>query len=635
MSYPLRKAVAVSVGLGALVLTFVAPAGAANVPVSQTLTAHLVTSSLPSQRAAGPVHQSLRVRNPAQYAADKAAANQRYNAWATGHPLATAFAPSLSTSIVSLNQPGLGAAEAGGSTPPDPTGAAGPNNYVEFVNSEIAVYNRSTLASPPVATATEDAFTHSSSTCDGQIKWDQAAQRFEYYSLDCAAAVGSEGFSFGWSKTSSPTPLTGASSNWCNYHVSTGAELYDYGKLGNSNAYMIIGANRFNDISGAYDASPIVAFPKPANGSTTCPSVSGTTFTPSTANEFTPEPANVFGSSNTGYVVAISGSLSNALRMYTVTTSTTSPFGPVLTDRGNISVPAFATPASVPQPAPAPSVDVLDSSDTRLTQANAVVDPALKTFGIWTQHTIAGPGGGPSVVRWYELKAGQSLPVQVGTVAGPSGEFAFNGAISPTKQGNAAAIDYNVGGSSNLVALMGQIHPIGAANGSMGSPAVLASSAAVDTDFSCPVVGGGRPCRWGDYAGASVDPSSYDAVFGTNMFNGPAAGGNAQWATENFRLLLPDELPTAAFTAAATPSPAPAHTESFNGSSSFDGTSKVYQDGHIVSWTWSFGDGSPAVTTTTATVQHTYAAAGSETVTLTVKDSDSQTSSVPQTITVG
>ena len=57
----------------------------------------------------------------------------------------------------------------------------------------------------------EDAFTGSTNTCDGQIKWDQAAQRFEYYSLDCAAAAGSNGFSFGWSKTASPTPLTGSS----------------------------------------------------------------------------------------------------------------------------------------------------------------------------------------------------------------------------------------------------------------------------------------------------------------------------------------------------------------------------------------------------------------------------------------
>ena len=117
------------------------------------------------------------------------------------------------------------------------------------MNSEIGVYNRTTLASPPVATASEDSFVASSSTCDGQIKWDQAAQRFEYYSLNCAASPGSEGINFGWSKTKTPTPLTGASSNWCKFHLPTGSALEDYGKLGNSNTSMIIGANEFNDAS--------------------------------------------------------------------------------------------------------------------------------------------------------------------------------------------------------------------------------------------------------------------------------------------------------------------------------------------------------------------------------------------------
>src|SRR6202023_1736248 len=110
--------------------------------------------------------------------------------------------------IVGLKKAGFKATnEPGGGTPPDTTGAIGPNYYLEFVNSEAVVYSRTTLASPPVSALTEDSFTGSTSTCDGQIKWDQQAGRWLYWSLDCGAATGSQGWSIGWSKTSSPLPL--------------------------------------------------------------------------------------------------------------------------------------------------------------------------------------------------------------------------------------------------------------------------------------------------------------------------------------------------------------------------------------------------------------------------------------------
>ena len=208
---------------GIAMLAFAAPVGASakSVPLAATLKASLVSAAPKPATAA--LSLPVRVQDPARYAREKAAAERAYGAWSVAH--SSVFGPGLptQTAIPALNKPGLSAAGAGGSTPPDTTGAIGPASYLEMVNSEIAVYSRSTLASPPISTAPEDTFVGSSSTCDGQIKWDNAAARFEYYSLDCAAAPGGEGFSFGWSKTSSPTPLTGASANWCRFHVPPGA----------------------------------------------------------------------------------------------------------------------------------------------------------------------------------------------------------------------------------------------------------------------------------------------------------------------------------------------------------------------------------------------------------------------------
>src|SRR5205807_9032496 len=126
-------------------------------------------------------------------------------------------------------------------------------------------------------------FVHSNSTCDGQIKWDQTAARWLYYSLDCAALASGQGFSFGFSKTSSPTPLptSTTSGNWCGYHVTTSSTLEDYGKLGNSDSQMIIGANEFSMPAGTFIDSAIITFPKPPNAKavTTCPAESGKIFT--------------------------------------------------------------------------------------------------------------------------------------------------------------------------------------------------------------------------------------------------------------------------------------------------------------------------------------------------------------------
>jgi hypothetical protein len=87
-----------------------------------------------------------------------------------------------------------------------------------------------------------------------------------------------------------------------------------------------------------------------------------------------------------------------------------------------------------------------------------------------------------------------------------------------------------------------------------------AASPAVDQDFTC---GDGPSCRWGDYAGASPDPTTTDVVWGTNQLNGTSQGaGDPSWTTRNFALQFggTDLPPTATadgfpFTSASTNPP--------------------------------------------------------------------------------
>ncbi|HEX4837899.1 MAG TPA: PKD domain-containing protein, partial [Solirubrobacteraceae bacterium] len=457
------------------------------------------------------------------------------------------------------------------------------------------------------------------STCDGQIRWDQQGRRWEYASLNCAAPSTEQGFNFGWSKTADPTNLK---TGWCKYHVNTEEFLVDYPKLGGDNDFLIIGANEFAMAKEEkYVGSSVVVIPKPAPGESSCTSslALGVFAVP----VFTPVPANLYGSSTTGYVVAAQTpeTTGKELALFTVTRS---PGGePELKGRA-VSVSSYSLPASVPQPG---TTDGLDSSDTRLTQAVATEDPARHEMAIWTQHTVAATLGAPSVVRWYELTAGSSVPVQEGTIAASGGNFAFNGAISPTAAGNGAVIDYNVGGEGLTAQLRAQSRGSTTPAGEMRGEVKLAESEAIDHDFSCPSakIFPSTSCRWGDYAGASPDPANIGVVWGGGQVTGPlpVAEFNAQWSTENFALNV-HAPPTASFSIGGT-APTAAAPIGFDSSASSD------PEGTIASYEWSFGDGTGATGEMPA---HAYSRPGVYAVKLTVRDDAGFTAKTEQNVTV-
>lgn len=629
---------------------FASPAAAApaarTLEPSRTLHPRLLAGPAPSssRRASGPATLPLRVPDPKAYAAAKATAKRRYQDWRQHHAqkLGDASAQSLPTDsltssapnplassgpspraglIEGFNQPGLIGNRANTEgTPPDTTGAIGPSDYIELVNSEMAIYSRANLQTP-LKTEGEDAFTGSTSTCDGQIRWDQQAGRWEYASLDCGETLG---YSFGWSKNADPV-----NGGWCKYHEPTGSVLYDYPKLGGNDNYLLIGANKFDRTSTEekYIGSSLLVIPKPPPGVETCPPAPAVT--EFSVPVFTPVPVNVFGASTAGYAVAADypteGNPSpNHLRLFTVT----KPLATPVVSESSVEVPSYTVPAGVPQPG---TTDEIDSSDTRLTQAVAAEEPLSHEIAIWTQHTVAATLFGPSIVQWFELKPNSSTPMQTGTIQAPEGNFAFNAAISPTIAGDSAVIHYNVAGPAMLVQLRAQSHVHGVPAGTTAGEVTLAQSSAIDKDFSCPsakIIPGASACRWGDYAGASPDPVNPEAVWGSGQFNGPLPAFEyaAQWRTENFELTA-DTPPVASFSA-SPPSPAPGEPVNFNGSGSGD------VDGTIVSYTWSFGDGSPPQTSTSATVSHTYASSGRYTVTLTVTDDKGLTGSTHRELTV-
>ena len=190
----------------------------------------------------------------------------------------------------------------------------------------------------------------------------------------------------------------------------------------------------------------------------------------------------------------------------------------------------------MPQPG---SNRVLDSLDTRLTQAVATSDPDVSgAKGVWTQHTVDGPGA-PSVVRWYELVpslcSGTTCPAaalkQAGTVSDAT-HYVFNAAISPTGNGQDAVVHYNLGSGSLLPQIRARWHAADMPAGATAGDILIGSSVAAAQDFSC----NPGPCRWGDYAGATPDPTRDDMVWASNQLLASPSGSNPRWTTRNFAI---------------------------------------------------------------------------------------------------
>jgi hypothetical protein len=437
-----------------------------------------------------------------------------------------------------LNQPGLSASDEGnGVTPPDTTGAIGPNFYMEFVNQFVGVFDRNTLSR--VAALDLASFVGAPSgltTTDVQIQWDPQSNRWIY------ALIGFQTSNnyvlFGWSKTADPSSLPGG---WCRYGVGTGSSLNDYPKLGHDANFITIGANVSSDTVPTYPfvTANIWAIPKPLAGDTSCSSpVSAWYFADAThllhnadgSLAFTPVPANTADGSSPGYIVGAhddSTAPQSKVMVWHIAP------GPTLVADGDVTVGTFSVPPSVPQPG---TTYLLDSLDGRLTQAVQLRDPSAGGVeAVWTQHTVAGASG-RAVVRWDEFAPSTLTVLQEGEI-GSTTDHIFNGAISPSSAGSDAGVFYNRGSGSTLALIGAQTRGSSTPLGQMDAgEVVLGTSATFDQETlfqgNCTT----NPCRWGDYSGASPDPSNAGVVWGSNQLAGPAFFGFAQWTTQNFAI---------------------------------------------------------------------------------------------------
>jgi len=439
-----------------------------------------------------------------------------------------------------------------GVTPPDTTGAIGPDRYIETVNTKYAIYSR---AGSLINSGSLSALTGISgglfgySLSDPQMMWDAKTGRFYYSAVYYDLFLSSVGLAVGWSKTATPT----SSSDFCQYAIDFGGELPDYPKLGDSSDFLLYGYNLYGNSASTYDGSAFVTLNKPQSGSTCAPTNTFSLYTSGVLHNAdgslaaTPVPANLVDDSNgAGYVVANADltdltahpSGADFASLYAVTTNGTDANGisiPSLVGPTNVSVPTYAMPANAPEQG---SPYLLDTLDGRFEAAVAATDPGHGgKIALWTAHAVFGGAG--TEERWYEIDPTAGSLFQSGA-ATSSSLFIWNGAISPDRANSGTSASFGdsmaMSVSTSSAVTFPAINILWKKGANSQSPLTsLVQATGANVDSSCSNT---SPCRWGDYSGASADPAATGTtgtVWLANQYNvASGSSSDTDWRTRVF-----------------------------------------------------------------------------------------------------
>jgi fibronectin type 3 domain-containing protein len=452
----------------------------------------------------------------------------------------TAAGPLISTTAGN-NFDGVGA---NGSAPPDTNGAVGATQFVEWVNTEFAVYNKSTgaLEYGPVSgnTLWNGFGGPCQTTNDGDpiAQYDKAANRWVMTQL----ANTSNGPPFYQCFAVSTTSDAMGSYNRYSF---TFNDLNDYPKLAvwPDGYYMSFNMFHKNFIFFSFVGAQPCAFDRNAmlNGSlgtVVCFQLSSSFggLLPSDLDGSTPPPA---GSPN--YYLNFGSNSLNLWKFHVdfVTTSNSSVSGPT-----NIPVAAFNEACSgktcIPQQG---TSQQLDSLGDRL-----MYRLAYRNFGdhesLVVNHSVT--AGNSVGVRWYEFRDPGGTPIvyQQGTYA-PDSLYRWMGSIAMDSSGD-IALGYSVSSSSNYPAIRytGRV-PTDPPNTLEAENSIIEGNGSQTGSLS----------RWGDYTSMSIDPVDDCTFWYANEYL--QSSGSFNWSTRIYSFKFPSCGPTTAPTAptglAATP----------------------------------------------------------------------------------
>jgi hypothetical protein len=431
--------------------------------------------------------------------------------------------PTIQAPATTLNFDGVGSGFSGpqgtftvDSAPPDTNGAVGPNHYVQIVNTDFAVFNKSgtALYGPvPIKTLWGGFGGGCQTNNDGDpvVLYDSIADRWVISQI---------------SVTTTPYLLcvavstTGDPTGSYNRYSFQYTDFPDYPKMGVWPDAYYTTFNFFNAAGTRFLGGEVCAYDRArmlsgAAATQHCFNV-GTNFgglLPADLDGARQPPA---GSPN--YVLAL-GANANELALWKFHVDWSTQANTTLTGPTTLSTAAFSEACGgrtcIPQSG---TTQQLDSLADRL-----MFRLAYRNFGdhesLVVNHSVT---AGSSVgLRWYEIRSPGATPAifQQGTYA-PDSNFRWMGSIAMDQGGN-MALGFSVSGSS--------IHPQIHYTGRLAGDAVGTMTQGESTLLNGAGSQNGGLTRWGDYSRMAVDPIDDCTFWYTNEYI--PSNGAFNWRT--------------------------------------------------------------------------------------------------------
>jgi cytochrome c oxidase assembly protein Cox11 len=425
-----------------------------------------------------------------------------------------------------------------GGDPSDSEGSVGKTQFVEWINTSITVWNKSTgmLESGPVPGSQLFAVLGPTNDCvttnDGDpiALYDKAAQRW----ILAQFAVGKNTTSHPSSECVAVSATSDATGNYHLYQF-TYSNFDDYPKIGVWSDKYLINYNMFapptmaGGAPGNFVADEMCAFDR-ANmlaGNPAKQACASIPFSPTTGGEFTLLPSDVDGSTpppggEGGFFLDVFDSAD--LHLYTVTSANYSTGVLSLSGPTTISVTPFTFPCNggrtcIPQNDG--GANPLDSLGDRL-----MYRLAYRNFGnhetLMASHTVdvTGTGTGQTGVRWYEIRnpAGTPSVFQTGTFAPADSKYRWMSSVAMDKNGDIAA-GYSVSSTTSDPSIFIATRAPSDSAGTLGNETLIQTGTGATQVDS----------RWGDYSALTVDPGDDCTMWYINQYL--TTSGQFNWNT--------------------------------------------------------------------------------------------------------
>jgi len=431
----------------------------------------------------------------------------RHQAATQPAPLASATVTSQGVSVVSpptpgLGFPGLSRSESGGWIPPDTQVGVGPNHIVEAVNLKMRIWNKAgTLVS---TTDLNSFFLTSTNLSDPKIRFDPLSNRWFIAVISYNNSFTAGAWRLAVSKTSDPT------GTFVLYSISTGKSAPDFPAFGVSDDKVVLTANAFrgNNFLGTeflvINKAHLVAGTSAASNYFAPPQ-----------GLFTIQPAHSLSSTTTLYMAAVAYNSATSIQVWSVNGVPGVGAG-VTRSTVDRSITSLTSPPDAQQ---AGTSTLIQTNDNRL------LDAVYQDGKLWVAaNSACVPLSDPTTRACLRL-----IQFSIDTMTkaqdfdfGQSGFYYYYPAIQIDGNNNLISVFSGSGGSSAPawagVYASGQ-RPTDGTN-TFQAPATIKLGEHAYNPFSN---------RWGDYSGASIDPSNPGTIWVAGEY--ARIEGGSEWGT--------------------------------------------------------------------------------------------------------